>query len=244
VTRSRGDKVSSTILTLRRSLPRPSPGPERILEATVQLYRPGRRGVESRPPAPRPWSSTRTRAAAPRLHQPRRERPRRLDGPAGRDRDRAESDGSAARVQSATPTRMPAEDRDRLFPYVSTKKEGGGLGWHRQRIVTETAARYASRTTRRANSYPGVPAPRAPPGGSVEVRHAGETIMVVDDERSILLALKGSSRQGYVRARRGARRRELSASSGRPRLLDIWLPAVTASRSCRGQQGWPDLPSS
>jgi two-component system nitrogen regulation sensor histidine kinase NtrY len=42
----------------------------------------------------------------------------------------ASPDGGAARVSVADTGRgLPAEDRDRLFlPYVSTKKEGGGLG--------------------------------------------------------------------------------------------------------------------
>ena len=89
-------------------------------------------------------------------------------------------DGRTARILvSDTGRGMPAEDRDRLFlPYVSTKKEGGGLGLA---IVSDIVAGHGG-TVRAEDNLPHgtvfvleFPLHREspPPAEIMEARHAG-----------------------------------------------------------------------
>jgi two-component system nitrogen regulation sensor histidine kinase NtrY len=104
-----------------------------VIDGAVSLYRPGRRGVEfAVRQHPEPLVIDGDAEQLRRVFINLLENA--LDALEGPGRIEVASglgaDGRAARVLvSDTGRGLPAEDRDRLFlPYISTKKEGGGLG--------------------------------------------------------------------------------------------------------------------
>jgi two-component system nitrogen regulation sensor histidine kinase NtrY len=153
-----------------------------VLESALGLYRPGRPGVEF----------------LTRYHDGRlvvdgdAEQLRRvfinlienaldaLDGPGSVTVEtRLSGDGRTAEIRvSDTGRGLPTEDRDRLFlPYVSTKKEGGGLGLA---IVSDIVTEHGG-TVRAEDHEPRgtvfvleLPLHRAAaPDAGLEIRHAG-----------------------------------------------------------------------
>ncbi len=165
----------------------PAPRPEaldihQVIEGALGLYRPGRPGVEfalrrHQQPLVVDGDAEQLRRVFINLIENALDA---LDGPGRVEIATAPgADGRSVQVRvSDTGRGLPAEDRDRLFlPYISTKKEGGGLGLA---IVSDIVSGHGG--TIRAEDY----APRgtvfvlelplrsaAAANAAAEVRHAG-----------------------------------------------------------------------
>jgi two-component system nitrogen regulation sensor histidine kinase NtrY len=154
-----------------------------VLESALGLYRPERPGVEfvtRLPPEPLvvDGDAEQLRRVFINLTENALDA---LEGP-GRItvEARLAAGGREAQVRvSDTGRGLPAEDRDRLFlPYVSTKKEGGGLGLA---IVSDIVTEHGGSIRAEDNPPRGTvftlefPLHRAvqAPAGAAEVRHAG-----------------------------------------------------------------------
>ena len=154
-----------------------------VIESALGLYSPGRRGVEFAArlhPGPLVVNgdADQLRRVFINLIENALDA---LDGPGRIEISTAPGeDGRTVRIRvSDTGRGLPAEDRDRLFlPYVSTKKEGGGLGLA---IVSDIVAGHGG-TVRAEDNHPHgtvfvlefpLRLEGAPRAAVAEVRHAG-----------------------------------------------------------------------